>query len=141
MQAKELETTSISTVRSTKLDNHNMYTKHLTQIHTGSLIVTLISVRPYETCLVDSVGHVLVMSSTPTPTLVTPLLLLCSVLQSQPNAWLWISISASISYSPPSVFMCTRYMHRCPRRPEEKMASGFLNLELQVELAATQCGC
>lgn len=43
--------------------NHNIYAKDLEQTHAGPKIVTSVSVSPYEPCLADFVGHVLLDSS------------------------------------------------------------------------------
>lgn len=37
----------------------------MAQTHASSMIVTSFSVSPYEPCLTDSVGHVLLVPSTP----------------------------------------------------------------------------
>jgi hypothetical protein len=61
----------------TKLYNYNVYAEDLAKIHTGPLIVTSVSVIPYEAelCLVNSVGHVLPVSLIPLVFTVLPLLL------------------------------------------------------------------
>lgn len=43
--------------------NNNIYVEDLIQIHAGVMIATLISVSLYESCLVDLVYHILLMSS------------------------------------------------------------------------------
>lgn len=40
------------------MHNHDINAKYLAQTHTGFMIVTSASERPYEHCLVDSEGHV-----------------------------------------------------------------------------------
>lgn len=57
-----------------KLDNHSTNEEGLMQTHAGSLIVrTSVSVSPYEQFLIDSVGHVLLLSSTHmAPTILAP---------------------------------------------------------------------
>lgn len=45
-----------------ELHNHNIYAEGLGQTHEGSLVVSLVSVSPYEPHLVDSVGCVLIVS-------------------------------------------------------------------------------
>ena len=68
------------------------------QQHTyaGSMIFASVSVSLYEPCLVDSVGCVLLVSSTSmAPTILS--LPSSSGFQSS-NIWLWVSVSVPISY-------------------------------------------
>ena len=51
--------------KNSKLYNHNMYAEDLAQTHTGSMSVASVSVSPYEPRLVDSVDHVIMVSSIP----------------------------------------------------------------------------
>ena len=45
--------------------NSNICAEDLVQTYSGSLIASSVSVSPYESCLVDSVGHVLLVSLEP----------------------------------------------------------------------------
>ena len=78
MEAKKSEILSIPIVRSPtkahEVNNHKVHTKDLGQTHTGSVTVSSVSVSPYEPCLVDSVGCVLMVSSLVTRILPLPLL-------------------------------------------------------------------
>lgn len=52
-----------SSHKNTKLHHNKVYTEDLTQTHTGSMFVASGTVSPSESCLVDSVGHVLAVFS------------------------------------------------------------------------------
>ena len=52
-------------VQEHQVNSHNMHTEDLMQTHAGPVIATLVSVSSCEPCLVDSVGHVLLVSSIP----------------------------------------------------------------------------
>ena len=57
-----------------KLDNHSMYAEELVQSYADSMVVSSVSVSP-EPCLVDCVGHVLLVYLAPlVPTILQPLL-------------------------------------------------------------------
>jgi hypothetical protein len=60
----------------------NNTTKDLDQTHTGSLIVTSLSISPYKPSSVDSVDHVLMLSSIPLTPIILPLHLLQNSLRS-----------------------------------------------------------
>ena len=45
------------------MNNHHIYGEDLVKIHAGFMIAVSASVSPDETCLVDSVGQVLLVSS------------------------------------------------------------------------------
>lgn len=53
-----------------KLNNHNIYAENLAQAH--SEIATSVSVSPFEPCLLDSVGLVLLVSLTPMAPIIPP---------------------------------------------------------------------
>jgi hypothetical protein len=56
--------------------NNNTYAKGLVQTQAVSLIAALVSLSPYELCIVGSVGCVLAVSSTPlAPTILHPSIL------------------------------------------------------------------
>lgn len=46
-----------------KLNNSNIYAEDLAQTHAGPELATSVSVSPYEPCLVDPVGCILLVSS------------------------------------------------------------------------------
>lgn len=53
-------------VQHLKLNNHSMYVVDLlSQMHTGSVIASSVSVSPYGPCVVDSQVYVLLVSSAP----------------------------------------------------------------------------
>lgn len=56
---------------------HNIYTKDMVQTYTGAMLAPLVSVSPCEPCLVDSVGHVLLVSSIPSESYCFPPPLFC----------------------------------------------------------------
>lgn len=51
-----------SLIKNPNLKKHNVFAENLAQTHVGSLITTLVSVKPCEHCLVDSVGFGLLVS-------------------------------------------------------------------------------
>lgn len=55
-----------SSAKKTKLHNLNIYAEDLRQTHTGSLIVSSVSMNFYEHCLVDFVGFLVVPMTHPT---------------------------------------------------------------------------
>ena len=57
--------------------NHITYAEAVLQNPAGPVLPTLVSVRQYAPCLVDSVAHVLVLSSTS----LTPAIFPCPLLQ------------------------------------------------------------
>lgn len=61
----------------TKPHNCNIYAEGLAQTHKGPVIVTSVSVSLYEFYLVDSVGHILMVSLTPVAPTILPPPLLC----------------------------------------------------------------
>ena len=66
-QAKVSETTPVplSGVHpKTRSQQHNIYAEDL-ETHTGPMFSTSVSVSPCETCLLNSVGHVLLVSPIP----------------------------------------------------------------------------
>jgi hypothetical protein len=75
-QAKESEIVLLSLLgipQSYQANCHNLFSEGLVQTHTGAVPATSVSVSPYEPCLVDSVGHVLLCAPSPlTPTLFLP---------------------------------------------------------------------
>jgi hypothetical protein len=81
------------TVRNPKILIHNIYAKDLAQTRTGSMFVPLVFVSFYEPCLVDSVGCVLVSSTSLAPTILSPLFFR---VPRAPNVWLW-SLSLHLS--------------------------------------------
>lgn len=67
-----------------------MYADDLAQTHTGSLIiVSVISVIPYEAQLADSVGSDLLVSIIPLVPTIISLSLFCRVPQAWPKVSLW----------------------------------------------------
>lgn len=70
-------------------------TECLDQSHTGSLIVGLVSVGPYESILVFCVRHIMVSLTPLAPRLLS--LTLSHNSQTPPNICLWLSVSVSIS--------------------------------------------
>lgn len=64
-----------------KLYSHNIYAKDLSQTHTGSIIVSSVSMNPYEHWLLDSVAHVLVVPLTALVHIILPLPLPRSLLR------------------------------------------------------------
>lgn len=54
---------------------HSVYSKDITQMHEGSVIVASVSLSTYESCLNDFVSPVLLVFSIPlAPTILAPLL-------------------------------------------------------------------
>ena len=47
-------------------NSHKIHLEDLAQTHAGPIFATLVYVSPYETCLVDLVGHFLLVSVIPT---------------------------------------------------------------------------
>lgn len=79
-----------------KLHICKIYAEDLAQTHPESLFVTSVSVIPYEPYLVDSVGHILMVSLIP----LTPMTLLppfCEISLPLLNVWLCVSASAPIA--------------------------------------------
>lgn len=50
-----------SCTNDTRLYNHIIYAVYLGQTHECYLMATLMSMNPYEPCLVNSVGHILLV--------------------------------------------------------------------------------
>lgn len=48
--------------KNTRLYNDSIYSEYLTQTQKSYLMATLVSMNPYESCLVHSVGHVFLVS-------------------------------------------------------------------------------
>lgn len=46
-------------------NNYNIYTEDLVQIHACLMLAASVCVKPYNFCLIESVGHVFLMSSIP----------------------------------------------------------------------------
>lgn len=67
-----------------------MNAEGLVQTHVGPVTVTSVSVNHYEPCLIDSVSHVFLVSSTPLAPRILSLLLL-KVPQAPHNDWLQVS--------------------------------------------------
>lgn len=64
------------------------YAENLGQTLTGSMSLTLVFVGPYEPCLVDSLGHVFLVSWFPLIPLAPNILLSLLPAHSSPNVWL-----------------------------------------------------
>lgn len=62
---KRLRDTHFHCLESYIADSANVYIEDLVQMLAVLVLVPSVSVRPYEICFVDSVGHVLLMSSIP----------------------------------------------------------------------------
>jgi hypothetical protein len=77
--------------------NHNINAEDLAQTHADSVIVTSVFVNPYEPCLVNSEGCVLLMSLTPLASRILP----PSLLQGSP--WLCLVFGCDSRHLLPSV--------------------------------------
>lgn len=74
-ESKEPHSQCQESHKNSNLNNHKVYTEGLSQISIDFLNITSISVIPNVSCLVDSLSHVLLMSSTPLmPTVLPPTL-------------------------------------------------------------------
>ena len=67
----------------------------IAQSHAGSLVVSSISVNPYEPRLVGSVGFLVVPLTPLDPKVLPPLVR--RIPQAPSNVWLWVSTSVPIS--------------------------------------------
>jgi hypothetical protein len=92
-QTKESETPSLSLL-GVHQDPQAKQPQHVSrgpciQTHASSVVTASVCVNSFESCLVDSVGHVLLVFWAPLPSsLVLP--------QALPNVWLWVSGSVPI---------------------------------------------
>lgn len=65
---KTVQNTPVLTVRSSikhQANSLNLYAEDLVNTHAGSMIAVFINLSGYEPCLVDSVDHILLVSSIP----------------------------------------------------------------------------
>jgi hypothetical protein len=69
---------TVRNVTKHQANSYNIYSEDLLQAYSRSMLATSVSVSSYELCLADSFSHVLLMSSSLTP---TTFMLLCSSLQ------------------------------------------------------------
>jgi hypothetical protein len=111
---------TVRNVTKHQANSYNIYSEDLLQAYSRSMLATSVSVSSYELCLADSFSHVLLMSSSLTP---TTFMLLCSSLQGdEHNGHLQWRLSLHIMpgfgslYPLPPATSTTLHLHICSRK-------------------------